>query len=388
MGVELRPFGVRCNLRCTYCYQNPQRDADNVLSRYSLDVMKAAVEAEGGPFTLFGGEPLLVDFATLEELLAWGYKKYGGSSIQTNGALISDAHIDLFKRYRVGVGISVDGPPELNEARSAGSDDKTLRASQATMRAIKALCDAQHAPSLIVTLHRINATSENLPKLCAWIREIDAMGIRSVRLHLLEVEDARVRSELALSEPENRQALQALRALQAQLKHVRFDMFHDMRRMLLAQDKKNTCVWNGCDPLTTHAVRGVEGNGQRSNCGRTNKEGIDFVKASNPGYERSVMLYETPQEDGGCSGCRFFLMCKGYCPGTGIEGDWRNRTEHCGVLKSLFEALESDLLSEGIMPLSRHARRSEVEAQYIEECRRARYVNIQDLIKKLGVNLS
>lgn len=66
MAVELRPLGVQCNLRCVYCYQKPQRDAGNLARRYDLDAMRAAVEQEGGPFTLFGGEPLLMPRADLE----------------------------------------------------------------------------------------------------------------------------------------------------------------------------------------------------------------------------------------------------------------------------------------------------------------------------------
>ena len=72
MSVELRPLGVACNIQCQYCYQNPQRDAGNVPRSYDIDAMKAAVEREGGPFTLFGGEALLVPEDDLEELLPLG----------------------------------------------------------------------------------------------------------------------------------------------------------------------------------------------------------------------------------------------------------------------------------------------------------------------------
>ena len=34
MGIEVRPLGVRCNIGCLYCYQNPQRDADNFIKTY------------------------------------------------------------------------------------------------------------------------------------------------------------------------------------------------------------------------------------------------------------------------------------------------------------------------------------------------------------------
>ena len=67
-----------------------------------------------------------------------------------------------------------------------------------------------------------------------------------------------------------------------------FDVFSDIRKMLLGQDQSTTCIWNGCDPYTTRAVQGVESHGQRSNCGRTNKDGIDFVKADREGFEREL----------------------------------------------------------------------------------------------------
>ena len=139
-----------------------------------------------------------------------------------------------------------------------------------------------------------------------------------------------------------------------------------MRRLLAGEDQGSACVWNACDPYTTPAVRGVEGQGQRSNCGRTNKDGIDFGKAELPGYERYIALYRTPQEVGGCSGCRFFLMCKGQCPGTAIDGDWRNRTEHCEVWKALYGRLECDLLAEGVQPLSLSPRREHIECGFVD----------------------
>src|ERR1035441_5466691 len=123
MVTEVRPFGVRCNMRCHYCYQNSVREAGESVPAYSLDLIKSGVERLGKPFALFGGEPLLMPFADLEDLLAWGFEKFGRNSIQTNATLIGDRHIEVFKRYNVSVGISIDGPGELNGLRSAGAPE-------------------------------------------------------------------------------------------------------------------------------------------------------------------------------------------------------------------------------------------------------------------------
>jgi uncharacterized protein len=366
MTVELRPLGVACNLQCQYCYQNPQRDAGNVPREYDLDLMKAAIEREGGDFTLFGGEPLLVPEADLEELWSWGLERYGTNSIQTNGALINDAHVRMFRQYRVQVGISIDGPGELNDARWAGTASRTREATAKAEAAIERLCREGLPPSLIVTLHRGNATPEKLPVMHNWLRRMEATGITSARLHVLEVEDENVRAAYALSTEENLTAFLSFAELEKELTTLRLDVFTDLRNLLMGTDDDTTCVWNACDPYTTRAVRGVEGHGQSSNCGRTNKDGIDFVKSSQEGFERYIALYHTPQELGGCSGCRFFLMCKGQCPGTAIDGDWRNRTEHCELWKGLFREMEEQFLDAGEVPISASPERAELEATFLD----------------------
>jgi uncharacterized protein len=364
--VELRPLGVKCNIQCQYCYQNPQRDAGNVPNTYDLEKMKAGIEAEGGPFSLFGGEPLMIPERDLEALWAWGLQKYGGNSLQTNGVLINDHHVRMFKEYQVSVGISIDGPGELNDVRWAGSLEHTRHATARAEAAIDRLCRDGTPPNLIVTLHRNNATRDKLPILHAWLKRLEKAGVTSARLHILEVDHDEVRKRYALSTGENLEAMRSFAALQRELTTLRLDLFDEMRKLLRGQDRHTTCVWNACDPYTTRAVRGVEGQGQRSNCGRTNKDGIDFAKAGSEGYERYLALYYTPQEHGGCQGCRFFLMCKGQCPGTALDGDWRNRTEHCAVWMDLYGHLEQQLLAEGEVPLSVSPKRPQVEAAVLK----------------------
>jgi uncharacterized protein len=362
MSIEVRPLGVKCNIQCQYCYQNPQRDAGNVPTTFDLARMKAALDRAGANFTIFGGEPLLVPDAMLEELWAFGYQRFGSNGIQTNGTLINERHIALFKRYNVSVGISVDGPEDLNDVRWAGTLRLTREATARTHAAIERLVREGLTPSLIVTLHRNNATADKLPRMRDWFRYLDALGITSARLHDLEIESDAIGAKYGLTHEEQLAAFLEFAALQSELRQLRFDVFADIRKMLLGQDQSTTCVWNGCDPYNTRAVQGIEGHGQRSNCGRTNKDGIDFVKADREGFERYLALYHAPQSCGGCNGCRFFLMCKGQCPGGAIGGDWRNRSSKCGLWMALFERFEAELIAEGHVPISVSRRRGELEA--------------------------
>ena len=366
MAVELRPLGVKCNIQCHYCYQNPQRDAGNILHHYDFDAMMAAVDEEGGEFVLFGGEPLMLPLPELERIWAWGLARSGSNGIQTNGTLITDSHIDLFRRYKVSVRISLDGPGELNDARWNSNLDRTRELTARVEAVIEQLCREGLPPRLIITLHRGNATKEKLPALVSWLRKVEELGVRTVRLHLLEVDHADVREAYALSPTENLAAIEAFADLERELPELKFDLFEDMRLMLLGKDSSTTCVWNACDPYTTRAVRGVEGNGQKSNCGRTNKDGIDFAKARVEGFERYIALYHTPQADGGCQGCRFFLMCKGQCPGTSLGNDWRNRSEHCEVWKSAYARIERQLIDGGAEPLSVSPLREPLERHFLK----------------------
>lgn len=384
MPVELRPLGVTCNIQCRYCYQAPQREAHNLGHRYDLELMKAAILREGGPFTLFGGEPLLVPLRDLEDLWAWGYERFGRNSIQSNGVLITEAHIELFKKYRVGVGISIDGPDELNDIRWHGNLQRTRRSTVRTEHAITRLCEEGIPPSIIVTLHRNNASAERLPTLLSWIGSLDQLGVKNMRLHLLESETPEIRQAYSLSDEENIAALLRLADLQPQLEHLKFDIFGDMYAMMTGHDDSATCIWKGCDPYTTKAVRGVEGHGQTSNCGRTNKDGVDFLKAPTEGYERYVSLYFTPQDNGGCKDCRFFLMCKGQCPGTAVEGDWRNRTEHCRIWMTMFALLEREMVAAGEMPLSLHPRRNEIEQQCVATWASGSNITLSQVLAQLS----
>lgn len=382
MTLEVRPLGVACNIACHYCYQNPLRAAHNIAARYDLAAIKASLEAANEPFILFGGEPLLMPIDDLEELFALGYKKFQRNGIQTNGVLLTEAHVDLFQRYKVGVGISLDGPGDLNDLRWAGTLERTRQSTEQSIQAIKLLVKNKISLSLIVTLHRGNASPEKLSILKDWFIELDSLGVRAARIHLLEVESREVRDRYALTTAENVNALQDLAKLQSGLKRLRFDVVDELKSLLAGNDREASCVWRGCDPLTTLAARGIEGNGQLSNCSRTNKLGVDFVRADLPSYERYIALYHTPFADGGCQGCRFFLQCKGQCPGTAIDGDWRNRTEYCNVWMELFELTESKLLADGKTPLSVNPQRRKIEHQMLAAWAAGQNPTVESLISQ------
>jgi uncharacterized protein len=361
------------------------RDAGNLASPFEMDKVMNVLKNRKEDFILFGGEPLLLPIEHVEELWKYGLERHGKNGIQTNGTLFTEAHFDLVKKYKVHVGISLDGPDDMNDTRWAGNLKLTREKTQKTLDAIKRLCELKLYPSLIITLHKRNATEELLPRLKEWLLEMESWGVNSARLHTLEIEYDSVSESLALSPERNAEVLLEMAKFETDvLKTLRFDIFSDIKKYMMMDDNGTTCVWAGCDPYTTRAVQGLDGQGVQTNCGRSNKEGINFKKSDSEGFERYLALYNTPEEYNGCKDCRFWLMCKGQCPGTSEKGDWRNRTDLCGTWKIIFDYFEKDFESKGIVPISKSPIRPKLEQRMIKYWQNGQNPHLFQVIKEIN----
>lgn len=388
MSIEVSPLGVTCNLRCDYCYEESTRDVKPVY-KYNKQAVIDGIKRARGSWHLFGGEPLLLPLNELEELLKLSYEQWNTSNIQTNGSLITSKHIDLFFKYRTQVGISIDGPDELNDARWAGTLKATRKATLKSEKAIYKILklaeeknDRHIGPTLIVTLHAGNVGEQYWPKMRDWILKLDALGLKFINFHWMENDSLGQKWEL--TDDQLIVVMRNLYNLMPQLSNIKFLNFQELEFLLRGIDKDVMCVWRGCDPWSTASVQALNNEGRASNCLRGTKEGIDWVPAEGHGnfqvpwgigpefmtmrsFERQLSLYVTPEENGGCKGCRFWMMCQGYCPGSGLRdvqkntGDWRLKSTHCGIIKSQFIEAESRLVAMGETPISLHGDRDQIE---------------------------
>lgn len=332
MTIEYLPNGIACDLSCKYCYQDNMRKAGNISAPLSFNRVKDVLLKEGAEFSVFGGEVLLTPKTKLEEIFRFGLKQFGKNSIQTNGLRLDEDHIAMFKKYKVGVGVSIDGWHDLNLPRS--DVDQTAQ----ILNNIKALINAGVVPSIITTIHRANAKPDLL-NFIYWLKDV---GITHLNLHILETDSPEVQWTLTLTNQEN---FDIFKTIYDEFKGSKLfiNPFADIKA-LLTQDKPQViCVWNACDTINTQAVHGVAPDGSLTNCGRTNKDGVNWIRADSSGKERYLALYNTPPEFGGCKDCRYFFACKGQCPGTAIDGDWRNKTAHCQFWYSMIEYIWTDL---------------------------------------------
>jgi len=411
MSIEVRPVGVTCNLRCAYCYEQPIREVNPTL-KYNKEAVLSQIGSATGHWSLFGGEALILPIEDVAELFKLGFEKWGYTGIQTNGTLITPAHIELFEKYRTNVGISLDGPDDLNDSRWAGTIEATRKATARTLAAIDMLLERAHAtgnpaliPSLIITLHAGNASVEAWPRMKTWFRELDARGIRNINFHVMELDyKATKDSEWYLPHDRMKEVMLDLWELSTTFQNINIVNFREITELLRGQGERVMCVWHACDPWNTAAVQGLEGDGSPSHCTRTNKDGIDWLPAEGWGketywqigkfdkthrsHERQLSLYVTPQEHGGCKDCRFWAMCLGQCPGTGEEsvdghyGDWRLRSSYCQTWKDLFEEGERRLIELGEHPISKNPIRPRMEQVMYDAWKEGREIYLKEAIDR------
>ena len=117
----------RCNLRCRYCYQaatGTGADMDEGLLDAALNYGDT-----GSPLLIqiTGGEPTLVP-EKIEQIILKSKKMRSVPHIalQTNGTLITEETAQLFSSGRIQVGISLDGPPAIQESLR-GKVNETLK---------------------------------------------------------------------------------------------------------------------------------------------------------------------------------------------------------------------------------------------------------------------
>jgi Arylsulfatase regulator (Fe-S oxidoreductase) len=391
MTLELKPLGNSCNIGCDYCYQEPMRIAGNVRvsKTYDLDLMMRLADESrqtNNGYSLFGGEALLVPKKDLEKIFKRSYEKYGMSMVQTNASLIDDEHIELFKKYNVSLGISIDGPNELNNARkSLNKNIKTEDVTQKIIDNIVKLRENDIHCGVIICVHKLNGVGDNLKRLLNFITWLGQIGIVDGNIHMLEI-DSEKAEYLALSKEENTNAFLRLAEFfeKPENLHFNFEPFREMKRMQSCDNEIVSCIWSSCDPLNTQAVYGIEANGQLSNCGMVNKEGVEFDKSTEQDFLRDIILYQTEPEFNGCKGCPYFVMCNGYCPGSSINSDWRNKTEHCETLKKMFQFYEIKVEEEGKIPFSKYQNRKKIEEKYIEYLYNGKRLSIEQIMKEVN----
>ncbi len=138
-GFSFRPISSyilkiasRCNLNCKYCYMYNLGDTTYlkqpaVMSRQVVDATITRIQEhalrhglESVTIIFHGGEPLLAGEDFFRHFVETANERLRPSvsprfSMQTNATLLSPRWLDILAELKVGFGISLDGPPEIND---------------------------------------------------------------------------------------------------------------------------------------------------------------------------------------------------------------------------------------------------------------------------------
>lgn len=139
----------RCNINCRYCYMYNKGDDSfleqpKIMDRDTVIAIMKKVKVHcfihstfSFHFIFHGGEPMLAGLDFVVFFIEQAKKMLSPEitptfSFQTNGTLIDDDWCDLLARYRVGIGISLDGTREVNDKeridhKGRGTYDSVVR---------------------------------------------------------------------------------------------------------------------------------------------------------------------------------------------------------------------------------------------------------------------
>jgi len=119
----------RCNLACRYCYGlgnvRNQGDMSWETAAKILNYLKKQTNNECHPVVVqfTGGEPLL-NFALIEKMIKASREENLPIifQIQTNATLLTPQIVTQLKEWKIGIGVSLDGIPSVNDAMRPSRD--------------------------------------------------------------------------------------------------------------------------------------------------------------------------------------------------------------------------------------------------------------------------
>ena len=164
---------TRCNLNCKLCYINEKCPSDANLSIIEHTLKLLPLQSLKN-IIISGGEPLLrpdLIFFILNYI-----EKYSNIrvSLQTNGTLITEEFLKGLKKYKVGIGISIDGPIEIN--------DKLRGQTSKVLDTLEKLSKLDIKIGVTITLSRYNYSSlSRLLILLAQFPCINLIGLDPLR---------------------------------------------------------------------------------------------------------------------------------------------------------------------------------------------------------------
>lgn len=339
-----------CNLRCKYCsVGDPQSSyMTKETAKFAIEKISKRVPDAVTKFIWHGGEPLLPGIEFYQEvvnlekpLVAEGYKIQ--NTIQTNGTLITSSWAQFFKENNFGVGLSIDGPKDVNDKTrvfegDAGAFDYIERGSK-----ILAEHGVKHGYLAVISKYNVKSIDEIIDFMKENKKTYKLVGVSPI---------GRAKEAFAdLMMEEGNFSNSQLRLFDRWLKE--------------GDEGQKSALWKYMVPLLTgkpieclfykdcqQSFMGVDSNGDVYPCGRFcgggeflygNITKDSFEEIWNHPLRRKLTQrpYNLPKE---CKKCNYSEICNGGCPMQGyLSGDINNKDYNCKEYKKIFSTIEKKL---------------------------------------------
>lgn len=345
-----------CNLACKYCYTEVRETGERMGLDVLVNFLDKAKQWEGErnpPSTSthiiwHGGEPLLMGIGFFEQVVQLQAERSEGfayhNSVQTNGTLLTPEFYQFLKEHGFGIGLSLDGPREINDRTRVRHDGSS--SFDDVMRAIRLIQKEKGRTGVITVVSR-----ENISRLDEVLAFCEAEGISPKLNPLIPSGCAREESDLAISPAEYGRVMSGLFSRwfeTADQGYCRVDTFLNLMRSVMEGRPY------GCDSHRTcqDTFLAMAPNGDLYPCcrfdgvaeyrlGNILEDDIATVMA-HPAKQRINERFNHLDE---CHACDYVQLCNGGCAHNAyLAGNIDGKDIYCPANKVLFHTIKTTVL--------------------------------------------
>lgn len=347
----------QCNLRCIYCSEGDPVKAEVLelaLLHKMIDEIPDLLEAVGEKeitFLWHGGEPLLFGKEKLVEAMEYAFerlKQYPVKFImQSNGYAIDDEWLDIFEKYNVSVGMSLDGYKELHDANRPTADGKG-----SFDRVVGNIRKMQERGMKVGTLMVLNGDSAvDVDKLMGFLEELKS----SVKIHPV-VSCGRADGRADIDSVNESYLILMKRLYERSLavdSEIEIEPLKQIIEAILGLHRVNECSYNGTCGSNFICVYS---DGRVGVCGRRINDNelsygslrdrtlLDLYNSAKANEVRARDEYLQAHD---CKACEYWYLCHGGCTFEAVvdKGSIFNKFGQCKTRKALLRYLTTEGLA-------------------------------------------
>lgn len=347
-----------CNLNCSYCYYyadsfSPEIPPNKLMPKHVVETYFQKVVdhcrihgLQKYGILLHGGEPLLAGKKYYRWLFELARRYFGNEieiewSLQTNGVLLDDEYVGLFRENGVSISVSLDGPKEIHNRFRL---DKRGRGTFAeTIDALELLERNGYPPAILCTIF----PDDDGHKVYTYFRSLD---IKWMNFMLPDYSyDTFPYDDLSAH---NKNCLAYMKgAFDAWFEEdnpaVSVQYFKDLVRSSIGERTEMCTMQESCPNFIT-----LETNGTVNHCdvmrlsGTSNYETGVSIQEPLDAIDEHPIHRKMGEPQGllcsTCRACEFLSSCGGHCPGTRYseENGFDNVSIYCEFFKAFIPYVE------------------------------------------------